>query len=84
MQKVFLHLFAVVILTLGVGVGPAAAQAEGENEGDFLYRVVMVRAAPGGLLDLIELYKEERDLLEDAQEVVGMLFLVYLQCKIQE
>lgn len=37
-------------------------------EGDFLYHVVMLRAAPGRLLDLIELLKEERDLLRDAGE----------------
>ena len=47
---------------------PGASQRPEELEGDFLYRVVMVRAAPGRLLDLIELYKEERDLLELAQE----------------
>jgi hypothetical protein len=47
---------------------PAVCQGPQELEGDYLYRVVLVRAAPGKLLDLIELYKEERDLLELAQE----------------
>jgi hypothetical protein len=42
---------------------------EPENwEGDFLYRVALIRAAPGRLLDLIELLKEERDLLADIRE----------------
>jgi hypothetical protein len=64
----------LIQLLVGVGVSlahgptPANAQSERPNEGEYLYRVVMVRAAPGGLLDLIELYREERDLLEDAQE----------------
>ncbi|MBT8396718.1 MAG: hypothetical protein HKO65_08830 [Gemmatimonadetes bacterium] len=39
-------------------------------EGDYLYHVVMLRAAPGRLLDLIELLKEERDLLGDANEPI--------------
>jgi hypothetical protein len=37
-------------------------------EGEFLYRVALLRAAPGRLLDLIELLKEERDLLADVDE----------------
>jgi hypothetical protein len=42
---------------------------EAENwEGDYLYRVALIRAAPGRLLDLIELLKEERDLLADIRE----------------
>jgi len=44
------------------------AQAASSLEGDFLYHVVMLRAAPGRLLDLIELLKEERDLFRDANE----------------
>ncbi|MFC1660222.1 hypothetical protein ACFL3S_01990, partial [Gemmatimonadota bacterium] len=56
------------VVLLSLQPFPAAGQSGLDKEGDFLYRVVMVRAAPGGLLDLIELYKEERDLLEDAQE----------------
>jgi hypothetical protein len=43
-------------------------QAADSLEGDFLYHVVMLRAAPGRLLDLIELMKEERDLLADVGE----------------
>lgn len=39
-------------------------------EGDYLYQVVMLRAAPGRLLDLIELLKEERDLFADVDEPV--------------
>jgi hypothetical protein len=42
---------------------------EPENwEGEYLYRVTLIRAAPGRLLDLIELLKEERDLLADIRE----------------
>jgi hypothetical protein len=63
-----IQLFVVVGASLALGPRSAEAQSGRENEGDYLYRVVMVRAAPGALLDLIELYKEERDLLEDAQE----------------
>ncbi len=37
-------------------------------EGDHLYQVVMLRAAPGRLPELIELLKEERDLLGDVNE----------------
>jgi hypothetical protein len=37
-------------------------------EGDYLYHVVMLRAAPGRLLDLIELLREERDLFDAAGE----------------
>jgi len=37
-------------------------------EGDHLYHVVFLRAAPGRILDLIELLKEERDLLADVNE----------------
>lgn len=43
-------------------------QAAPNLEGDFLYQIVMLRAAPGRLLDLIELLKEERDLLADVNE----------------
>ena len=43
-------------------------QEAADLEGDFLYQVVMLRAAPGRLLDLIELLKEERDLLADVNE----------------
>ncbi len=53
------------------GVAPgrtAVPTPPGETEGDHLYRVVLLRAAPGGLLPLIELLKEERDLLADAGE----------------
>jgi len=45
-----------------------AAQSTDALEGDFLYHVVMLRAAPGRLLDLIELLKEERDLFGDVDE----------------
>ena len=47
------------------GSQPQSAEA---LEGDYLYHVVMLRAAPGRLLDLIELLKEERDLFVDANE----------------
>jgi hypothetical protein len=43
-------------------------QSADSLEGEFLYHVVMLRAAPGRLLDLIELLDEERDLLGDVNE----------------
>jgi hypothetical protein len=46
----------------------STATATDSLEGDFLYHVVMLRAAPGRLLDLIEMLKEERDLMELAGE----------------
>jgi len=46
---------------------PTSAQEEAW-EGDYLYKVALIRAAPGRLLTLIELLKEERDILRDAQE----------------
>jgi len=46
----------------------AAATAVDSLEGDFLYQAVTLRAAPGRLLDLIEMLKEERDLMELAGE----------------
>jgi hypothetical protein len=55
------------------GVSPSFLQAESSQEeeaweGNFLYRVSLIRAAPGRQLDLIELLKEERDLLRDGGE----------------
>jgi hypothetical protein len=47
---------------------PAPIQEDESWEGEFLYRVALIRAAPGRLLDLIELLKEERDLLADIEE----------------
>jgi len=47
---------------------PGWSQEEENWEGDYLYRVTLLRAAPGRLLDLIELLKEERDLLADIEE----------------
>jgi len=52
----------------GTTVRSSPPQAEQALEGDFLYKVVLLRAAPGRLLDLIELLKEERDLFGDAEE----------------
>jgi hypothetical protein len=46
---------------------PVSQSAE-NLEGAYMYHVVMLRAAPGRLLDLIELLKEERDLLGDVNE----------------
>jgi hypothetical protein len=45
-----------------------SAQTADSLEGDFLYKVVLLRAAPGRILDLIELLKEERDLFADVNE----------------
>ncbi len=53
---------------------PTEVSAQSQNrtsslaEGDFLYRVVTLRAAPGRLLDLIVLLEEERDLMADVEE----------------
>ncbi len=47
---------------------PASIQEDENWEGAFLYKVALIRAAPGRLLDLIELLKEERDLLADIEE----------------
>ncbi len=44
------------------------AQEPPELEGNHLYKVAMLRAAPGRLPELIELLKEERDLLGDVDE----------------
>jgi hypothetical protein len=46
----------------------AGSQSSAVSEGDYLYRVVTLRAAPGRLLDLIELLAEERDLMADIEE----------------
>jgi hypothetical protein len=46
------------------------SQVAEEWEGDFLYRVTFLRAAPGRQADLIELLKEERDLLRDGGEAL--------------
>ena len=49
--------------TLSAWTGPTKPPAQ---QGEHLYRVVTVRAAPGQLLDLIDLYKEQRRILEAA------------------
>ncbi|MFO8172839.1 MAG: hypothetical protein R6T96_01055 [Longimicrobiales bacterium] len=46
---------------------PGAIQEEA-REGKHLYKVALIRAAPGRLPALIELLKEERDILRDAGE----------------
>jgi hypothetical protein len=52
-------------------VPPAGVSQDVEGwEGDFLYRVTLIRAAPGRQADLIELLKEERDLLRDGGEAL--------------
>ena len=50
------------------GMVSPGSQQEENWEGDHLYRVTLLRAAPGRVLDLIELLKEERDLLADINE----------------
>lgn len=50
------------------GARPLASAQEEGLEGDYLYKVALIRAAPGRLLTLIELLKEERDILRDARE----------------
>ena len=64
-----LSIGSILILLLAVPLA-VSAQRSSDREGDYLYRVVTVRAAPGRLWDLVELYKEERDLLEDAGELL--------------
>jgi len=57
----------LVILTtvlLLPGAGPLTAQ----EEGDYLWRVLTVRAAPGMLTELIDLYGEQADLQRSAGE----------------
>ena len=49
--------------TLSASAGPTEPPAQ---QGEHLYRVLTVRAAPGLLLDLIDLYKEQRGILEAA------------------
>lgn len=64
-------LLSVATFLLPAGVRAQDAPEEGrftELEGEHLYRVTMIRAAPGRLPALIELLKEERDLLDDAEE----------------
>ena len=70
-----LIIFMFLACTPASGEGSSADTSPEPNsqtadtlEGDFLYHVVMLRAAPGRLLDLIELLKEERDLLGDVNE----------------
>lgn len=68
---VFSHPWCPLPLQAEVGdrpPGPELLQEEENWEGDYLYRVALIRAAPGRILDLIELLKEERDLLADIQE----------------
>jgi len=48
--------------------GQPGSPTQESLEGDYLYHAVMLRAAPGRLPDLIELLKEERDLLYEAGE----------------
>lgn len=50
------------------GTDRQARVQEEHWEGDYLYKVALIRAAPGRLLTLIELLKEERDILRDARE----------------
>ncbi len=72
---------ALLLVLLSVACGPSSgegsprrdtpvpgAQAPDSLEGDYLYQVVMLRAAPGRLPDLVELLKEERDLFADVNE----------------
>jgi hypothetical protein len=71
-----LPVILLVCLALACGPEPGegsdgagtSVQAADSLEGDYLYHVVMLRAAPGRLMDLIELLREERDLLKDAGE----------------
>ncbi len=64
-RSLFSSLFAFAALSL---VCRPASGATGPLEGDYLYKVVMLRAAPGRLLELIELLAEERDLFADVDE----------------
>lgn len=47
---------------------PAGSGQVEDLEGEYLYKVALIRAAPGRLLALIELMKEERDILKDVGE----------------
>jgi hypothetical protein len=57
-------LAGLVLTTLSVHASPLTAQAP--TEGDYLYSVVLLRAAPGAFNDLIEALGEADDLREDA------------------
>jgi hypothetical protein len=73
MSRTTFLLVVAGLLALLASPAPLAGQSPNRAsdpnlEGDYLYKVVMLRAAPGRLLDLIELLKEERDLLADVNE----------------
>ena len=55
--------------------GPARLPSQ---EGQELYRVLTVRAAPGRLLELIDLYKEQREVLRAAGDA-DMLWMRHSQ-----
>jgi hypothetical protein len=80
MRQLSLRLFFLLVF-LSLACAPSSGEARATDdgpsedrqaaaslEGDYLYHVVFLRAAPGRLLDLIELLKEERDLLADVNE----------------
>lgn len=79
--KTFLSASCLVALSIACGPSSGGGSfSEGRSEsaletpdsleGDFLYHVVMLRAAPGRLPDLVELLKEERDLFGDVNELM--------------
>ncbi|GMR13877.1 MAG: hypothetical protein BMS9Abin29_2102 [Gemmatimonadota bacterium] len=57
----FLGTLIALTTTAAAWTGPTEPAAQ---QGEYLYRVLTVRAAPGRLLDLIDLYKEQREILE--------------------
>jgi len=59
----FLSTLLALTTTAAAWTGSTEPSAQ---QGEHLYRVLTVRAAPGRLLDLIDLYKEQRGILEAA------------------
>jgi hypothetical protein len=60
---------ALALVMIGGVSQPATAQAPAtELEGDYLWRTLMVRAAPGGLLPLIDMLKERMPVYAEFSE----------------
>ena len=79
LRALFIALLLVSFLGLPCHAGSMEApnrheliSNQDENwEGDYLYKVAILRAAPGRLLALIELMKEERDLPGEPRRLVA-------------
>lgn len=65
MRSTTLGILLAFVLLLATVMTPVEAAAQ---EGDFLWRVLTVRAAPGRLLEVIELYREQQEVEGQAGE----------------